>query len=101
MFYCYYVIIFYLFFILWFELNVIDFVFVNLDEFKFNIESVSFEVFCDKGIFGVVFVFWNIIVDNGVNLFLEVFLVFGVVNFLVRDSFKFIIIYLLLDIVSF
>lgn len=101
MFHCYYVIILHLLFILWLESNATDSVFANPDESKLNTESASFEVFRDKGTFGVVSVFWNITADNGANPSLDVSPVSGVVNFLAGDSSKFIIIHSLPDTVSF
>lgn len=76
------------------------FVFANPDESKLNTESASFEVFRDKGTFGVVSVFWNITGDNGADPSPDVSPVSGKVTFLAGDSSKFIIIHSVPDSVS-
>lgn len=75
-------------------------VFVNPDESKHNTESASFEVFRDRGTFGVVTVFWNITADNGADPSLDLSPVSGKVTFSAGVSAEFITIQSLPDNVS-
>ena len=69
-------------------------------ESKHSTDSANFELFRDRGTFGVVSVAWNITANSGDDPAIDVSPVYGQVTFLGGESSKFITIYSLPDGVS-